>query len=294
MIPASALVRRWFRDNLSAAIGVVYAGMGSGALLIVPFSQYLIEAYGWRIAYGVLGVGLLVLLPIVAMLPWARLAGGPLRSGSASQHAAQPRPARALRDVLRTREYWALIQVFFFTALAMYTVLVQTVAFLVDAGFPPLAAASAFGVAGMLSVAGVIASGWLSDRLGYRRTAALSFASTFAGVAFLLVLWWRPSTWALGAFVLLFGIAQGARGPIVASLAAKLFPGPGFATVYGTIFASMSLGAGAGSWISGVLYDASGGYVASFVFSMASLLAAAAPFWTTPALERGSRPARPA
>lgn len=289
MIPASALIRRWFRENLSTAIGVAYAGMGSGALVIVPASQWLIERIGWRDAYRTLGLGVLVLLPVVALLPWRRLAGGTPSSPRASPGAPSPAPARAFRDVLRQREYWALAQVFFFTALAMYTVLVQTVAYLVERGFAPLAAAGAFGVSGMLSVAGVIAAGWLSDRLGYRRTATLTFMLTLAGVACLLVLSWRPSTWALAAFVILFGIAQGARGPIVASLAAKLFPGPGFATIYGTIFAAMSLGAGVGSWISGLLYDATGGYVASFTLSMASLLVAATPFWTVPALERGTR-----
>ena len=133
----------------------------------------------------------------------------------------------------------------------------------------------------------MIASGWLSDRFGYRRTATLSFTLTLAGVALLLALSWQPSVPVLMAFVLLFGVAQGARGPIVASLAAKLFPGPRFATIYGTIFAAMSVGGAAGSWLSGLLYDASGSYVAGFACSMVSLLVAGMPFWTVRALSAG-------
>jgi MFS family permease len=82
----------------------------------------------------------------------------------------------------------------------------------------------------------------------------------------------------------LFGIAQGARGPIVSSLCAKLFPGTGLATIYGTIYACMSVGAAVGSLISGVLHDVTGGYQASFVFAMLMVLIAIAPFWTSPAL----------
>jgi cyanate permease len=42
----------------------------------------------------------------------------------------------------------------------------------------------------------------------------------------------------------------------------------------------MSVGAALGSWVSGVLYDLTGGYRASFVFSMACVVVAALPFWS--------------
>ena len=87
-------------------------------------------------------------------------------------------------------------------------------------------------------------------------------------------------------FVVLFGIAQGARGPIVSSLCAKLFPGGSLATIYGAIYACMSIGAALGALGSGLLHDLSGGYRASFVLSMISVLLAAAPFWTSSALTK--------
>ena len=66
--------------------------------------------------------------------------------------------------------------------------------------------------------------------------------------------------WLLVGYVCLFGICQGARGPIVASLSARLFAGPGLATIYGTIYACMSVGSGIGALLAGVLHDATGGY----------------------------------
>jgi len=62
---------------------------------------------------------------------------------------------------------------------------------------------------------------------------------------------------------------------------ARIFRGSGFATINGTIFACMSVGAALGSWVSGVLFDLSGGYRASFVFSMACVVIAALPFWSS-------------
>ena len=41
-------------------------------------------------------------------------------------------------------------------------------------------------------------------------------------------------------------------------------------------------GAAAGTWVSGVLYDWSGGYVAGFAFSVVSVLLALGAFWMVP------------
>ena len=95
-----------------------------------------------------------------------------------------------------------------------------------------------------------------------------------------------PAPWLVVGFIACFGLAQGARGPIVSSLAARHFSGPGFATVYGTMFAWMSTAGALGTLVSGFLYDATGGYRAGFAFSMVCVLAAVAPFWMPRPLAR--------
>ncbi len=289
MVAASSLIRRWFRRNMSTALAVAYAGFGLGEILIVPLTQYLIGAQGWRETYRILGVTLLVLLPFVALLPWRAFAAGNDDYQAHQRSLAPEGTFSALARALRTPGYWLLVQVFVFTALAMYTVVVQMVAYFVDIGFAPLQAASAFGTSGLLSVMGMIATGWFCDRIGYRATATATFVSTFLGIALLLALSYRPSGELLVAFVLVFGIGQGARGPIIASIAARLFPGAGFSTIYGTIFACMSIGSALGSLMSGALHDLTGGYRASFFFSMGCVLLAVMPFWTSKTLGRFGR-----
>lgn len=277
MVPASMLISRWFRDRMSTAMGIAYAGFGTGTLLIVPLAQYLIERHGWRDAYRLMGLAVLAIIVLMFFVPWRRIAEhGARAAGEATGMHLSRSP---LRQALRTREYWQLVQVFTFTSLAMYAMLSQIVAYLVQVGLKPLEAATVFGLQGLLAVFGMTASGWSSDRFGYRATATTSFTFTFAGIAFLALLSWFPQRWIVVPFVLLFGISQGARGPIVASIAAKVFRGPAFATIYGTIFAWMSVGAALGSWLSGVLIDATGGYRASFAFSMVCVVIAASPFW---------------
>ena len=290
MIPASSLIRRWYSGNVTTAIAIAYAGMGSGALVMAPLAQHLIASQGWRETWRWMGMVLLAVLPLVALLPWKRLAAGhPDIVPRPAGHAGKAPQPRRWGSVLRSREYWALVQVFFFTALAMHNVIVQIVAYLVDVGFRPLEAATAFGLQGLLSVVGMISAGWLSDRIGYRATATTSFAFTFAGVVLLAMLALVPVHAALYGFVLVFGLSQGARGPIVSSLASKIFHGPGFATIFGTIFMWMSIGSGLGSLASGLLHDWTGGYVASFTLSLACIVLAALPFWTTRVLRIDAR-----
>ena len=275
MVPASMLISRWFRNRMSTAMGVAYAGFGTGTILIVPLAQRCIEIAGWRETYALMGMATLALLPLLFLLPWRAIM------------AAGPPPARGrqkgsfsdLGKALRTREYWLIVQLFSFTSLSTYSIITQAVPFFVQGGLSPLQAATAFGAAGMLSIFGIMTAGWAGDRIGYRATVTMTFASTFAGVLSMLVFSYAPLGWLVLGFSLFFGLAMGARGPVVSSLAARHFGGAAFATIYGTMFAWMSLAGALGTFISGLLYDMTGGYRAGFVFSMACVLVAVSPFW---------------
>lgn len=292
VVPAAALLARWFRARLSAAMGIAYAGLGIGALAIVPLVQLLIDTYGWRDAYRYLGIALALLIPVAFALPWTRIATG-RDDWSVPVH---PEPRTGVIDVLRaaTREplFWQFAQVYFFTAMGIYLVNVQAIAFLVDAGFAPLTAATAYGVIGMLSVLGVTATGWVTDRFGHARAALASFFGTSSGILVLIAITVAPLTFLLPAYVVLFGLSQGARGPIVSSLAARVFPGRTLGTVYGAIYALGAIGGALGSWLSGVLHDLTQGYRVNFVCALVVLVIAAYPFFSRRSLLLASEPLR--
>jgi MFS family permease len=280
MVPGSALLARWYRQRLSTAIGIAFSATGIGAMLLVPFAQSLIGEYGWRSAYRSMGLGLIALVPVVLLLPWRRFAAG---SADYHREARRKRPGEGwtFSAASRTPVFWGLAAVFFFTAAAMFSVLVQLVVFLIDAGFPALTAASAFGVIGMLSAISVMSSGFVSDRFGYRQTVTASFAGTGAGMAVLLSMTFpsQPSFILLVLFVVLFGFCMGTRGPIISSVSARYFSGPHVATIYGAIYSANALGAACGSLMGGALHDLTGGYRLGLAIALVLLALAAAPFW---------------
>jgi len=284
MVPASALLSRWFPTRLSSAIGIAYSATGVGTLLFVPLSQFLVATYGWRSAYATLGTALLVLVPVAMLaLPWRRFSAGRTDERRAKGKVAGE--GWTLRAALRSRVFWGLGQIFFCTAAGMFSIVVQLVAFFIDAGFSPLVAATSFGVIGMLSAASIMGSGFLSDRFGYRQTASASFVGTATGMAILLLISAGPSLLLLALFVPVFGLCMGVRGPIVSSIGARYFAGPNVATIYGVIYATNALGAAVGSWLGGLLHDFTGGYQWGLAMALAFIALAAAPFWTLPALK---------
>jgi len=284
MVVGSALLSRWYREKLSSAIGIAFSATGFGTIVFVPLAQYLVANYDWRVAYRVLGLIVLALVPaVVFLLPWKTFAAG---------HPEHRREARlksgeqgwTLRAAARTPLFLGLSQAFFCTATAMFSIIVQMVAFLIDAGFSPLAAATAYGAVGLMSAASVMGSGFMAERFGYRQTVSVTFVGTAAGMLILLLLTAFPSYLLLLAFVPVFGLCMGVRGPIISSISARHFAGPRVATIYGTIYATNALGAAFGSLMGGLLHDLTGGYRAGLAVALLFVALASTPFWTVPAL----------
>ena len=283
MVPSSSMIARWFRERLSTAISVAFAGLGLGALLIVPGAQALIAKLGWRDAYRSIGLILLCLVPLVLMLPWnTYLAGHPdyrdvRRTTAAGEEWTVAR-------ALRSKNFWGLTWVFFFTSVGMFSVTVQIVVYLVEQGFPALLAATAFGAASMLSVFGIVATGAVSDRFGPRRTVTATYVGSITGILLLLVITWLPLQSLLLGYVIAFGLCQGARGPIIASMTTRLFAGRHVASIYGIMYAANAIGAGIGSFGGGLLHDFTGSYRPGFVLAVLILVVAGLPFWLLPGM----------
>lgn len=287
MVPAANLASRWFHARLATAMGVLYAGTGTGVLVIAPLTQWLIDHAGWRGAYHTLGAAVLVLVVPVTLLPWRAIAAGSPGAARAAAVRIAAQPAWSIARAMRNSTFWALFGVLFFTSVNSYMIMVQLVAYLVHVGFSPLKAASTFGLVGMLSIVGMFGAGFLAERIGERRVATLSYSTTIVGIVLLALLEPWPSGTLLAGFVVLFGTMQGSRGPLVAVLSARHFAGSGQSGIYGAILIGMGAGGALGAWAGGALFDLTGGYRAVFVLGAVCAACGMAMFWTVRALYEG-------
>jgi MFS family permease len=282
-VPNSILLGRWFGPRLPTAMSVVYSATGAGVLILLPASQVLIDHFGWRSAYEILGGGALILLIPLLALPWRLFAGG-------SPHIVRkvsldlPNEAWTLLSAVQHHAFWALFATFFFTAIGMYAISPQVVAYLIDAGFPPLQAATAWGFSGVVLLFGMLGVSWLDGIIGRRPSVLISYAISILGIILLWLLQWYPNFWMLTGFVVCFGSMIGSRGPLLAATAMKIFRGERLGTIYGTITIGSGLGSAFGSWGGGLIHDWSQSYNPLLLFALISVIIGMIPFLVVPAL----------
>ena len=284
-VPNSILLGRWFGPRLPTAMAVVYSATGAGVLILLPASQVLIDHVGWRGAYHIFGGAALVLLVPLLILPWRLFStGSPHLAKNATADFADE--GWTLASAMRHHAFWALFSTFFFTAIGMYAIAPQVVAYLIDAGFPPLQAATAWGFSGVVLLFGMLGVSWLDGIIGRRPSVLFSYALSIAGLVLLWLLQRYPNVWILTGFVVCFGSMIGSRGPLLTATAMKIFRGKRVGTIYGSISIGSGLGSAFGSWSGGLIHDWAHSYNPLIAFALVSVLLGMIPFLVVPALRR--------
>jgi MFS family permease len=282
-VSSSIMLGRWFGPKLSTAMAVVYSAMGVGVLILLPLSQWLIDKLGWQKVYEVFGATTLVLLLPLLLLPWKLFsAGSPTLNKTVTEDLIDE--GWTLLSAMRHHAFWALFSTFFFTAIGMFSISTQVVAYLVDAGFEPLQAATAWGFSGVVVLFGMLSVTWLDGRIGRRRSVLLSYAISIIGIGMLWLLQRHPNIWLLTGFVVCFGSMLGSRGPLISATAMKIFRGKRVGTIFGTISIGSGLGSALGSWSGGLIHDLTGSYDSLLVFALVSVIIGMIPFLVIPAL----------
>lgn len=284
-VTGSLLVGRWFGARLPTALAVVASSAGAGVLVLVPLTQVLVDHAGWRGAYHILGGAMLAAAVPLLLLPWRRIAAGSGQVARSTQAHAADDPW-TLGSALRHHAFWSLFSIYFFTGTGMFSISVQIVTFLVEVGFPPLQAATAWGFSGVLLVIGMLTVSWLDGLLGRRRAILLAYGLTIIGILMLWSLSRYPNVWLLAGFLLCFGSTMGSRGPLVAAAAMSIFRGRRVGTIMGTISIGAGLGAAIGSWAGGLIHDWAQSYDLVFAFAMGSVVLGMMPFLVAPALRK--------
>jgi len=271
-------VQRDFQDKLGLALGIVSSGVGVGMLLVVPLTQLLIDAYGWRTAFRALGAICLLWIVPSSLYLLSRAPARRQAQQSANPARAAPR-AVTLAEALRGMPFWLMLAAFFFGNVCSQTLHVHQVAYLVDQGVAGIVAASVVGVVGLSSIVGKTGGGWLSDRMDRERIYLAGIAIMVAAVAALAALAGDPARWAIYGYAVLLGLGYSVTASLIPAMVSDRFSGPHFGAIVGMGLLGSAAGSALGPWMAGAIFDATGSYRIAFAIAAACGVAAGAAGW---------------
>lgn len=256
-----------FRARLGLATGIATSGATGGQLAFMPLLGLLVVGITWRPTFLVIGIAILAAAVLVQLL--IRNGGGARSESRGAGFAIRPTLARLGGD----RTFWLLTGGFVICGFTTAGVIkIHLIPYAVACGFPPVESSLAYGVLNCFSLIGMIIYGHLSDRL--HRPLLLASIYFLRALTFVLLMHVAGSSTALFVFAVLFGLFDYATVPIVASLIATHIGRNIMGLTMGLIFAGHSLGAAAGSFMGGWLFDLFARY--DWVWIVSTALAAIA------------------
>ncbi len=280
----STTIAQHFTRDRGLATGTATAGSTAGQLVVVPLLALAIAHLGWRSAFALPAIVLLGLAPVV----WLVLA----RPHVARVRAEDREPLAArLAFLARSPVFHALFWSFTICGFTTTGVVeVHLVPYVVACGLPPLDGAAAYGVLSGFNMLGMIGAGWLSDRVN--RPLLLGTIYIARGLSFLALLQIVDAPPLLFVFAVAFGIFDYSTVPVTASLVASHLGLRIMGLAMGLLSAGHAVGAAAGAFAAGRLYDLFARYDGVWIAALALAIAAGLMCFTL--RERSAAPAHAA
>ena len=283
IVPSQSILLKWFDKRLSSALSIAYAGQGLGVLFLAPICQILIVKYGWGASYSLVAVCFAVIVMLLFFLPWEKIRKG-------SKNEKKPKLSKLnnirLKEALLTNSFWIFFFIFLFTAMGIFGISLQVVAYLIFCGFSEVESAFFFGLMGMLTFPGMALTGFAADIWKKHLVSSFSYFLSFLGIFSLYCLQYYANYYFLILFVTSFGLSAGARGPIITTLIAKIFSGKGLASIYGATNLGQGIGAASGAFLAGFLFDIYSNYNVGFLFCSFFTFVGALLFWYIPGIKK--------
>ncbi|MBN1151827.1 MAG: MFS transporter [Dehalococcoidia bacterium] len=256
-------IARWFRKRRGMMTGLVKAGTGTGQFFVPLMASVLIAAIGWRHTYAVIGLMVLTVYLLAARLVKRspeELGLTPDGFASNGDISAQTSGV-LLGQALRTPQFWLCCLSYFCVVFGAMTILTHIVMHSTDSGMTEGLAAAVVSTIGVLSIAGRVTIGTLSDRIGSRKSFLLCFCIFIAALLWLQV---AVSPWMLFAFAVVYGFAHGGFYTVLSPTIAELFGLRAHGAIFGIAYFWGTLGGALGPVVAGRIYDVQQSYVPAF------------------------------
>ena len=279
LVPTTT-VSRWFVDRRGLALGILLAGLNLAFVTGPRLSAFLIERYGWRTTYLLLGA-----LVWVLAIPGSLLTRFPPASASAGSDRSAASSGSTVREALADRRLWLLVTAWMLLGFNQMMMSIHLVSYVKDRGVTLERAALALTILGTGTIFGRILVGMAADRLG---TKPMFWVCLTVQTTTLVSIIAGPSLSILNFLLFWLGLSAAGSDTTLVKGAVETFGVRSIGAVMGVLSLGWRCGAALGPTAAGFIYDATGTYVLAFALSAAGLALSSAFFTlgTVTALER--------
>jgi sugar phosphate permease len=290
----STTVANWFRRKLGMAMGIMACGFAFGGLA-VPMVVALIDSFGWRTALLILGlVAWGIGFPLAMVFRHRPEQYGYQPDGEQSivtdpdQVPATEEIVIGTKEALRSRTFWHLGVAGMFQSVAIGTSLTHVMPFLGSIGIERSTASLVAMSIPLVSIAGRLSAGWLSDRFIKTRVAAGFFLLTVLGLV-CVTLASTGIKWLIVPYIIFFGIGWACNSTVRVTMLREFFGRSRFGTIFGISMGMSALGMIIGPLFAGWVYDTWGSYQIAWTALTFLVLAGMIIIATTPPLNIKTR-----
>jgi MFS family permease len=266
----SGALTSWFEKRLGVAFALLMSGGALGAMVLPAIAQGLIDRYGWRSTFALLGGAVLLI-------------GTPLASSVRRREGfrrnAQQADHKSLRSALGAWPFWIILAVLFSASLSQNGAIAHLAALLTDRGLSSTTAALAMSMLGGATLLGRLITGWLLDRYFAPRVAVCLLSIAAVGTYILAN---AHSVTAGYIAAALIGLGMGGEADVTPYLIRRYFGLESFSTLYGSSWTVYAIAGAVGPVIMGRAYDLTGSYTILLTRLAVFTLATGLLMWLLP------------
>lgn len=266
LVPTLSTVARWFVKMRAFMTGVVLAGTGIALMVIVPAANRAIMNYGWRMAYVIVGMVVIVIVVMAAQFlrrdPYqlGKLPYG--YDGTTTSASDAGTSGLSFREALRTRQVWLISLVYFCTYFIYNILLVHTVIYATGKGISSMGAVGIMAFLGGAGIAGRTMMGIIADRIGDKQVMVLGAGLMMVTLFWLLI---AKDLWMLFLFGVVFGFGHGGMATMESPIVAHIFGMRSHGVLLGLVFFSDTMGGSMGPFLAGYIFDVTSSYRLAFI-----------------------------
>ncbi|MFT5090215.1 MAG: MFS family permease [Candidatus Latescibacterota bacterium] len=264
MLARNALAM-WFERRLGFASGLSNVGMAAAVGVVPALGIMLIDSYGWREAYAILGFSVWVLLfPLLAFVfrnkpeDMGQLPDG----GVVSQERAHARAGGeerhfSLEQALRSRSYWIAVCAMASWSMSGTGAQFHIVSIFAGRGLGTVEVATMFSVYAVVIACVRLGGGILADKLPLNGLIAVAMLFQGLGLASLNAL---RAEWLPYVYPVIFALGSGLLMSVGETMWVRYYGRRHLGRIRGSVSTIGVAASGVGPFVMGVSYDIFGGF----------------------------------